>query len=112
MRVIVIAIITAEILAIKAIAVSVVGEDYRGLNLHFAPANHNFVSVVELMLRKSFLRPLMFETPLFNVYCAGAKVWYWIWYHLLTGHKLRDQILADPKYGPQWMEETWAAPDL
>lgn len=87
--------------------IQVVGEDYRQLNFHFVPAKHNFVSIVELALRKSPLRPLAFNTPLFDLFCAGAIVWYWIWYYLVTGYKLRDEILADPKYGPQWKEETW-----
>ena len=90
--------------------IDVQGEDYRSLNLHFAPAKHNLVSVVELTLRKSFLRPLMFDTPLFDVYRAGAIVWYWMWYYLITGYKLRDAILADPQYGPQWRTETWKEP--
>jgi uncharacterized protein (DUF362 family) len=92
--------------------VDVVGEDYRALNLHFAPAQHNFVSVVELALRKSFLRPLIFDTPIFKLNTAGAIVWYWIWYYLLTGRKLRDAILADPLYGRQWKEETWRTPTI
>lgn len=87
--------------------IKVVGEDYRQLNFHFMPAKHNLVSVVEIMLRKSFLHSLSFKTPLFQVYCAGAIVWYWIWYYLFKGYKLRDEILSDPKYGPQWRVETW-----
>ena len=88
--------------------IEMAGDDYRDLNYQFAPAHHNFVSIVELTLRKSFLRPLMFDTPLFNVYCWGAKVWYYIWYYLVKGYKLRDSILNDPLYGPQWWPETWA----
>lgn len=90
--------------------IEMAGEDYRGLNYHFVPARHNLVSLVELTLRRSFLRPLMFDTPLFNVYCAGAKVWYWFWYYLGRGHRLRDEILAHPLYGRQWRDETWQEP--
>ena len=88
--------------------IEMAGDDYRDLNYHFMPARHNFVSVVELLLRKSALRPLMFDTPLFDVYCWGAKVWYWLWYYLGKGYKLRDSILNDPLYGPQWRSETWS----
>jgi len=90
--------------------IEVLGEAYEALNLRFAPARHNFVSVIELALRKSFLRPLVFDTPLFHIYTNGAIVWYYIWYYLGRGRGLRDAILRDPKYGPQWTEPAWAAP--
>jgi len=90
--------------------IHVVGEDYRHLNYHFVPAKHNLVSQVELTLRRSPLRPLIFDTPLFDLSCAGAKVWYHIWYNLGKGRSLRDSILSDPLYGAQWREETWEAP--
>jgi len=87
--------------------IQVVGEDYRQLNFNFAPAKHNFVSLVELALRNSPLRPLAFYTPLFSIFCAGAIVWYLIWYYLGKGHRLRDEILTHPRYGPQWRADHW-----
>lgn len=90
--------------------IEVAGDGYRDLNYQFAPAKHNFVSVVELTLRKSFLRSLMFDTPLFDFFCWGAKVWYLIWFYLVKGYKLRDSILEDLTYGPQWKDETWDEP--
>jgi len=87
--------------------IAVVGEDYRGLNFQCRPAGHNVVSQVELTLRKSFLRPLVFDTPLFSISTHGAIVWYYIWFYLGKGRRLRDRMLADPKYGKQWTEAAW-----
>ncbi len=88
--------------------IAVVGEDYRAVNFHCAPAGHNFVSQVELTLRKSFLRPLVFDTPFFSLYTNGAIVWYYIWYYLGKGRRLRDGMLAHPKYGRQWTDAAWS----
>jgi uncharacterized protein (DUF362 family) len=87
--------------------IEVVGEDYRQVNFHCAPAGHNFVSQVELTLRKSFLRPLVFNTPLFALTTNGAIVWYYVWYYLGKGRRMRNEMLAHPKYGRQWTEAAW-----
>ena len=90
--------------------IEVVGEErWRSLNLGFRPAEHNAVSFVEGLLRSSVVKPLVFDTPLFDLSCRGAIAYYWLWYYVRgEGRRLRDEILANPKYGPQWREETWS----
>jgi uncharacterized protein (DUF362 family) len=80
----------------------VVGEDITDLNFHFQPAAHNFVSRVELGLRHSSLRPLVFDTPVLDLMCWGATVWYLVWYYLGPGARIRDQIIRETRYGAQW----------
>ncbi len=82
--------------------IEIIGEKLMPLNFHFLPSKHNLVSVVELSLRRSTLRRIAFDTPLFNIFRWGALVWYFIWYYVLKGRQLRDEILRNPKYGPQW----------
>ncbi len=77
----------------------VAGKDIGGLNLNFQPARHNIVSWLEIVLRKSFLRWFVFHTPVLNLCCWGALLWYYIWYYLGRGEKMRDQILSHPYYG-------------
>jgi len=71
-------------------------------NLNFKRARNNPVAWVEILLRRSFLRTLVFESPLFRLFVLGALAWYYIWYYLLAGKRYRDRILGDPKYGKQW----------
>ena len=80
----------------------VAGEDLSDLNLHFRSAGHNTVSVVELALRSSALRRLVFETPVLKLMCLGAEGWYFVWYHLGPGARIRDRILRETPYGAQW----------
>jgi uncharacterized protein (DUF362 family) len=81
----------------------VVGEDITNLNYQFEPAKHNFVSRVELGLRHSpWLRKLVFDTPVLDLMCWGATVWYLVWYHLGPGSRIRDQIIKETRYGAQW----------
>ena len=80
----------------------VVGEDVSALNFHFQPARHNAVSVVELFLRKSGLRRLVFETRVLDLMCWGATGWYLLWYHLGPGARIRDGIINGTVYGKQW----------
>ncbi len=68
---------------------------------HFIPAQHNFVSLIELNLRKSPLKALVFGTPILDICCFGAIWWYYLWY-FFKGRKLRDKILKDSVYGEQW----------
>lgn len=79
-----------------------VGEDVSGMNLDFKGAAHNAVSQVELALRSSLLRKLVFETPVLDLMCWGATVWYLIWYHLGSGSRTRDRIIEETPYGEQW----------
>jgi len=71
------------------------------LRLHFEKAKHNAVSMVETLLRKSFLKRLFFNTPIFSLCLFGAKNYYrlWTW---RAGRKPWETVLAHPVYGPQW----------
>jgi hypothetical protein len=67
----------------------------------FLPARHNPVSRFETRLRRSFLGPLVFNTPLFHLALLGAKAYYraWAWQHAGAAW---DMAAAHPLYGPQW----------
>ncbi len=70
----------------------------------FATANHNAVSWVETVLRKSFVRRVVFDGFVLKVMCFGARIWYWIWYHLVRGARLRDKAIEESPYGSQWKQ--------
>lgn len=72
--------------------VQVVGEDITGLNLHFASAQHNLVSGVEMVLRSSLFRKAVFETRLLDLACHGANAWYRAWYYLGPGKRLQNKV--------------------
>ncbi len=80
------------------------GSDDLNLNLRFIPAAHNLVSRFELLLRRrAFLRPLFFDTPLFDVCCRLTVAYYDVWYSLLgIGRRRCDKILSETAYGEQW----------
>ncbi len=82
--------------------IDVVGDDDLSLNLNFVPAKHNLVSWVELFLRKSFVKWLFFDTPIFDVCCWGARMWYYGWYYIVKGKRMRDKIVNETRYGAQW----------
>ncbi|MBI4832350.1 MAG: DUF362 domain-containing protein [Candidatus Lindowbacteria bacterium] len=82
--------------------INVVGDDDLSLNLRFKPARHNLVSWLELALRKSFFKWLFFDTPVFPLCCWGARLWYYGWYYLVRGKRLRDNIVKNTRYGAQW----------
>lgn len=82
--------------------IDVVGDDDLSLNLQFKPAHHNLVSWVELVLRKSFMKWLFFDTPIFPLCCWGARMWYYGWYYLVRGKRMRDAIVNGTRYGAQW----------
>jgi len=67
----------------------------------FAPARHNAVSLVETVLRRSAIKRLVFDTPLFRLCLIGAKLHYRIWTARRAGPLWRS-IRAHPLYGPQW----------
>jgi uncharacterized protein (DUF362 family) len=67
----------------------------------FIPAKHNAVSLVETLLRKSALKRLFFNTPIFSLCLVGAKLYYRLW-TLFAGRTPWDEVLAHPVYGPQW----------
>lgn len=80
----------------------ITGEDVSSLNLGFRPAGHNSVSVIELAFRKSALRKLVFETPVLDLMCFGANIYYLIWYHIGPGARTRDRIIKETRYGAEW----------
>ncbi len=86
-------------------AIGMVGDDNLSLDLHFAPAKHNAVSWLELVLRRrTLLRRLFFDTPLFHVCCSLTRAYYAAWYYILgIGRSRRDMILKQTAYGSQWL---------
>lgn len=64
----------------------------------FTPAQHNIVSKVELLCRKSRLRNFVFETPVFYGMLLGAKVYYY-YFDLLKGRSFRKKYRRHPLYG-------------
>lgn len=80
--------------------------DVRGLDpaadrVPFQPARHNAVSLVENLLRRSALKRLFFDTPVFDVCLWGAKNYYRIWTRLHADRCWR-LALSHPFYGPLW----------
>ncbi len=73
-------------------------------NLHFTTARHNTVSWVESALRNTAFRRLVFESPLLEPLCWGARLWYFAWYYGLRGRSRRDRILRDWPQAGQWTE--------
>jgi Uncharacterized conserved protein len=71
-------------------------------NLHFTRARHNLVSKVEEFLRRSRLKKLVFDTPLFLLMLFGAKIWYYAWFYVFGGKNHWTKILQDPRYGKEW----------
>ena len=67
----------------------------------FSGARHNAVSALETLLRRSALKRLFFDTPLFGACLLGAKVYYRLWTALYAGAEWR-RILSHPLYGAQW----------
>jgi uncharacterized protein (DUF362 family) len=67
----------------------------------FRTAKHNPVSLVETLLRRSFMKRLFFNTPIFGVCLWGAKLYYRQW-AIRNRRRALDEVLAHPLYGPQW----------
>ncbi len=81
--------------------IQVRGLDPARNHVDFVPAHHNAVSMVENLLRKSLLKRLVFNTPIFDVCLAGAKTYYRIW-TALHAERCWQIALAHPYYGPTW----------
>ena len=69
--------------------------------LDFAPAQHNAVSAVETLLRRSWLKRLFFNTPIFRICLLGAKAYYIVWTWLRSEARWA-RIRRHPVYGAQW----------
>ena len=82
--------------------VQLVGDDVQPVEPSFTPAKKNIVAVIESALRPKWLRGSIFDKTLLFFSRRGAQLWYRIWYHWLSGHKMRDAVLSHPQYGPQW----------
>lgn len=76
----------------------------------FKPARHNAVSFVETLLRKSALKKLFFDTPVFRLCLVGAKLYYRGWTIARASAHWR-QIREHPVYGPQWNDD-WTGAEL
>lgn len=74
----------------------------------FLPARHNAVSFLETLLRRSAVKWLFFDTPLFRVCLAGAKGYYLLW-SLVRGRRHWRRVRAHPVYGAQWSRRRPAA---
>ena len=81
--------------------ITVVGERIEKVREPFVPAKHNAVSWLELALRKSFVRWLVFDTPLFELSCWGTRRYYDLW-DIAIGCSLRNEVLRSSGYGAQW----------
>jgi len=81
--------------------IEVRGLDPRESEVRFAPAKHNAVSWIETLLRRSTLKKLFFNTPIFRICLTGAKGYYLAW-TALRGRHLWKPIQAHPVYGEQW----------
>ncbi|HET6266572.1 MAG TPA: DUF362 domain-containing protein [Acidobacteriota bacterium] len=85
--------------------IELVGEsDARQANFKFVRAKHNLVSKIEEYLRRSRLRRLVFDTPVFLLMLIGAKFWYFLWLYLFNGKRHWKTILDHPLYGKEWSE--------
>lgn len=71
-------------------------------NLQFEPAKHNLVSRIEELCRRSALKRLVFDTPVFQLMLFGAKIWYLVWFYLVSGQKHWQSVLRHPRYGSEW----------
>jgi hypothetical protein len=67
----------------------------------FRPAHHNAVSRFELVLRKSYIRRLVFNTPLFSLMTWCARRYYDAW-DLYVGKGLRRAFFETSPYAEQW----------
>ena len=82
--------------------IRVVGEDLDSARVQFRRARSNLVSRVELACRRSAVRKLVFDTPLFDLALAGAKAYYYLWYFLGGGRRRAAEVVAHPLYGRGW----------
>jgi uncharacterized protein (DUF362 family) len=81
--------------------IEVVGEQVSDVVSPFVPAKHNAVSLLEMLLRSSVVHRLAFDTPLFDLFCWGARQYYRMW-DLRMGRHLRARVLESSPYAAQW----------
>ena len=81
--------------------ITIIGEQAENVRDRFIPAKHNAVSWLEMAFRKSFVRWLIFDTPLFKLFCWSARRYY-DWWDLYVGRHVRNEVLRSSGYGAQW----------
>ncbi len=81
--------------------IDVAGASIEEVRQPFRAAKHNPVSLVETLLRKSFMRRLVFNTRVFGVCLWGAKQYYRRWARRHRRQAIAE-VLKHPLYGPQW----------
>jgi uncharacterized protein (DUF362 family) len=81
--------------------IEVRGPDPREHGVRYVPARHNAVSWVETLLRRSALKKLFFDTPIFDLCLFGAKWYYRLWTRLEAA-RCWAIVRRHPHYGPQW----------
>ena len=79
------------------------GLDPQEVQLDFQPPKENFVAVIEGRLRHAPGAGKIFSGGLLTFFSLGAKLWYLIWYYVLTGRRRRNRILKT-RYGPQYKQ--------
>jgi uncharacterized protein (DUF362 family) len=84
--------------------IEVRGLDPQAAAMRFAPPRHNAVSRVETLLRRSAVKRLVFNTPLFRACLLGAKLYYRVW-SLTAAPRHWRTIRSHPLYGPQWLSD-------
>ena len=84
-------------------AITVLGEEVRSLEQRFEPAHGTgIVSRLNLWtLGNSILKPIVYDTPLFQIFRGGTVLYNDSWY-FLKGRKYLKEILKDDVYGRQW----------
>lgn len=83
--------------------IQTMGETIEAHKTQFLTAHHNAVSGLEVIFRSSFVRKLIFETPVFNLMTWGARRYYDLW-DIAYGRKIRNNVLQNSPYAPQWTE--------
>lgn len=83
--------------------IEVVGENLEAHRTPFLGAHHNAVSGLEVIFRSSFMRWLVFDTPIFNLMTWGARRYYDLW-DMAYGRSLRQAVFDNSPYAPQWIE--------
>lgn len=89
--------------AVRKEDIDVVGDFDQLPQVPFKDARHNLVSVFELLLRKSAVKWLFFDTPVFQVCCLLSRMYYYVWY-VTSGYWKAREILAT-RYGPQFLDD-------
>lgn len=78
-----------------------IGESVGAVSSPFRRAKHNAVSWVELALRRSAVRALIFDTYALRVMSWGARRYYDLWDYAV-GSRLRRELFLRSGYAAQW----------